>query len=172
MSINLGLTIVPEAHNPEDALEFNKIYNALNTLGNALDSYTSPVAYPQADWPSLLPSSTLKWQNMCRAYFLASEAIVAGAVINIWSNAGTPNIRNANASVPQYVRGVAPNAVASGSYGEVFLKGMAFISGLTPGAVYYLSNTAGLISSAPGANSQIVGFALTSNTLLFDPEIK
>jgi hypothetical protein len=40
-------------------------------------------------------------------------------------------------------------------------------SGLTPGAKYYLSDTAGAISATAGTNAVFVGWALTATTLLF-----
>jgi len=45
-------------------------------------------------------------------------------------------------------------------------------TGLTAGAKYYLSNTAGAITTTPGTNSVFIGWALNTTTLLFNPILK
>lgn len=45
-------------------------------------------------------------------------------------------------------------------------------TGLTAGSKYYLSNTAGAITTTPGTYSVFVGWALSTTVLLFDPILK
>ena len=45
-------------------------------------------------------------------------------------------------------------------------------SGLTAGSKYYVSNTAGSITTTPGTYSVFVGWALSTTILLFDPVLK
>lgn len=171
LPFNLGLTVIPENSDPKDSLEFYKIYNAINGLASALDAYTMPVARDEGDWSILAPWQTILWQNTCRMYCYFSQTVSAGAMVNIYNNAGNPAARLANAATPQYCRGYAPAAVTAGEYGEIILKGVARISGLTPGTLYYLWNTGGQISATAGTNVQKIGIALDSTTLLIDPEI-
>lgn len=112
---------------------------------------------------------------------LASEALAAGALVNIWSNASVPNARNADASagVGKQAHGVVIASVASGATATVYLDNGTIISGfagLVPGTTYFLSGT------TPGANtatrpttaayiSQAIGVALSSTTLKFDPKM-
>lgn len=63
--------------------------------------------------------------------------------------------------------GFAGSSVSAAANVDLGYTGiMDGFSGLTPGAVYYLSNTDGLISTTPGSNSVKVGKALTTTKLL------
>lgn len=111
--------------------------------------------------------------NTNAASFTASEAISAGALINIWNNSGTPNVRNADSSVyTKRADGYMPSAVISGAVGSPVLReGInSGLTGLTPGANYFLGSTGGITLTAPsGTNSiiQNVGIATNSTSLSF-----
>ena len=107
----------------------------------------------------------------------ASEAIAAGALVNLYNNAGTINIRNADASggIAKKADGFAPNAIASGATGEVDFDNSVIsgLSGLTVGAIYYLSgSTPGAITTTPPSTATYivhrVGKAKSATELIFD----
>ena len=110
-----------------------------------------------------------------QVYLLASEAISAGAMVNVWNNSGTANARNAD----QTATGKAPtgfvtSSLASAASGNVIMSGIVTgLTGLTPGSIYYLG-TAGTITLTPttatGNVLWIVGQALSATTLQFQPE--
>jgi hypothetical protein len=106
---------------------------------------------------------------------VASEAISAGALINVWNNAGTLNVRNANGATGLESHGFVLAAIANGAAGTVYFSGInSALSGLTPGADYYLSDSAagGVVSASPttaGHYSQIVGTALSATAMQFTP---
>jgi hypothetical protein len=65
------------------------------------------------------------------------------------------------------VVGFAENTVAQDESLDASVAGVVSgFSGLTPLAKYYLSDTAGLISTTPGTNSKLVGMAIDSANLL------
>ena len=57
---------------------------------------------------------------------------------------------------------------------RVYFEGLITLTGLTPGAKYYLTTTPGVISVAPpegdGNMVQCVGYALSATKLKFDPD--
>ena len=107
---------------------------------------------------------------------VASEALSAGDVVNIWDDAGTSKMRKADADTDREVDGFVLAAVGSGASGTVYLEEAVItgLSGLTPAATYWLSTTAGaLTSTSPTGNnvlSQIVGKALSATELRYRPE--
>ena len=64
-------------------------------------------------------------------------------------------------------------ATASGQTIQVAISGpVSGFSGLTVGSKYYLSNTAGAITTTEGTNSVFIGWALSATILLFNPLLK
>jgi hypothetical protein len=109
------------------------------------------------------------------AQITASEDIAAGAMVNIWDNAGIANIRNASAAVwTKPAHAFASGAVASGSIGQVVFTGQNTTSGLTPGTLYLSPSTPGGVTSTapttPGQAVQIVGIAISATTMNFAPQ--
>lgn len=107
---------------------------------------------------------------------LASEAISAGNLTNTYSNAGTLNVRKADATVAgKEANSWAPSAISNGASGTIMLEeGInSAVSGLTVGAIYYLSTTAGGVTiTAPSASGNVVqeiGKTLSATELLFRP---
>lgn len=83
---------------------------------------------------------------------VASEALSAGAIVSLWSNAGTVNVRNANATdATKLPVGFVTSAFASSATATVFFSGQLVtgVSGLTIGAPVYLSTTSGAVTSTP-----------------------
>lgn len=176
-STNLGVSATPEIPQdkyPEIYIDNLKLRNALKTLQSVMDIYTGALGEDPAFWANQSnPTSWYRIQNLTRIYALASETIVAGAIVNFWSNAGVLNVRNANASAAgKPAHAFCSTAITAGSYGEFIREGACFLIGsLTPGTTYYLSNTAGLIAAGAGTIPQKIGFALNSSTLIFRPDL-
>lgn len=107
----------------------------------------------------------------------ASEALAAGALVNVWSNAGTPNARNAdNTSTSKAAVGFVLGAVASGAQATVYMGGIVSgLSGLTPGQQYFLGTVGGVVTAAPtaaGTLTQAVGVAISATQLQFQPGLQ
>jgi hypothetical protein len=133
---------------------------ALNSAG-VLDSTLFPAGIGQA-------SLTM----------LASEALAAGAAVNIFSNSGTPNVRNANATdATKPAIGFVNAAVSSGGTATIYFDGqlLSGLSGLTVGAPVYLGTTAGQITStAPSASGNLVqqcGYAVSTTEIIFSQQV-
>ena len=106
---------------------------------------------------------------------VASEALAAGALVNIYDNAGTPTVRNADATTSgKPVVGFVLAAAASGATATVYFEGtITGLTGLTAGTRMYLDTTAGAITatapSAAGNVVQYVGTAISPTELSFEP---
>lgn len=102
----------------------------------------------------------------------ASEAISAGAIVSISASGG---VRNADATTAgREVHAFAQSAIGNGASGEIRFDGtITGLSGLTEGATYFLSETAGEITITPVTGSgkihQVVGVALSATSLSFQP---
>lgn len=101
----------------------------------------------------------------------ASNGALELSMTNIDTVAGeiTPSSATSTFSSAMYNNfiGFAPSTISSGSTGSVVTGGVVTgLSGLTPGVTYYLSDTAGAISSSAGSNSRKVGIALSATSLL------
>ncbi len=108
----------------------------------------------------------------------ASQALAAGDQVNLHTVAGALRMRKANATdTTKPAHGFVKAAVANGAVGTFHGPGMIndALAGLTPGATYWLSATAGLVVTAVPATSgngdQEVGQALSATELLFLPRI-
>lgn len=105
---------------------------------------------------------------------VASEALAAGAFVNIWSNAGVFNVRNADATVAgKEAHGFVLSSFASAAVATVYFIGSnTALSGKTPG-VQFLSTTAGTVSSiAPSGSGNVVqrvGLAVAATVVNFNP---
>lgn len=104
----------------------------------------------------------------------ASEAIAAGKLVNIFSNAGVVNVRLADNSNGRPAHGYVLAAVASGGNASVYdLDGVnSQLTGLTLGATYYLGVAGGVITPAldattatSGTIDQKIGVALSATEL-------
>lgn len=108
---------------------------------------------------------------------VASEAITAPALVNVFDDSGTMKIRYADASATQASRravGFVRASVALGASATMYFEGrLTGLTGLTPGAPVFLSGTTpgGAVSVAPttsGHAVQPVGTALSATTLDFE----
>jgi hypothetical protein len=112
------------------------------------------------------------------ASITASEALAAGDLVSLHTVSGAVKMRKANATdTTKPAHGFVKAAVASGASGTFYGPGQVndAVSGLTPGATYWLSTTGGGVStSAPstsGNGDQEVGQALAAGQLLFMPKM-
>jgi hypothetical protein len=106
---------------------------------------------------------------------LASEAISAGNLCNVYNNAGTANVRKAdNTAAGKEANAVALTGISNGGTGTVYLPGATVtgLSGLTPGSYEWLGTSGGTTETAPttaGNISQIVGYAESATSMYFFP---
>jgi hypothetical protein len=97
-------------------------------------------------------------------------------VVNIWNDSGTPKVRKADADDPtKYAQGFILADVLNGEDVIVYLSGkVTGLSGLTPGALQFLSSTGGQVTATPPTGSgkivQQLGTALSSTTMNFEPQ--
>ncbi len=168
------------------AADANRI-PALNASG-VLDSTivnsttTSAGAASAGKVPALNASGTLDLTMMPSGVgtetilLVASEALAAGDIVNIWSNAGTANVRKADASTTgKEAHGFVLAAVAAAASATVYREGAnAQASGLTVGVQYLSAATPGkTVSTAPttsGGIVQRVGVATSATSISFLPE--
>lgn len=105
----------------------------------------------------------------------ASENLAVGDFVNLYNNGGTINARKADANNNRKAHGYVLDAVTSPAnatvyYGDVNNQ----VSGLTVGAEYFLSETAGeVVTPAPttaGSLVQRLGVAKSATELVVDIE--
>ena len=123
--------------------------------------------------PSFLPSSEAD-KTSCPA----SENLSAGDRVSQWYDDGALKVRKADASNGRKADGFVSAAVASGQTAAVYHDGtQTELSGLVPGAPYYLSATTpgGIVPidevrTQSGDLVQYIGKAKSPTTLLWEPE--
>lgn len=101
---------------------------------------------------------------------VASEALAAGAFVNLWNDAGALRARNADGTTTGFAAdGFVRQAVAAGATAQVFFEGQNNqLTGLTVGATYYLAAGGGVTSTAPtgaGKTHQLLGKAVSATTI-------
>jgi hypothetical protein len=105
----------------------------------------------------------------------ATENIAAGAMVNVWNSSGA-KARNANASDnTKPCHGFVLASIANGASGSVYMSGVldTSLTGLIPGAFYYLDTNAGAVNITAPASAgnavQQVGVAVGTTALAFYP---
>lgn len=110
------------------------------------------------------------------ASIVASEALSAGDLVNLWDDSGTIKVRKADASNGRRADGFVLSAFSSSATALVYFEGsITGLSGLTLGGTYYLSGgTAGAITAtAPSTSTHIVqevGRCRLASALVFEPQ--
>lgn len=105
----------------------------------------------------------------------ASENLSAGDYVNFWDDGGTVKARKADASdATKPAQGFVLSAVTAPADATVYCEGINNqVSGMTPGSMQYLSETAGGITeTAPatnGAIAQHLGYAHSATEMYFNP---
>lgn len=108
---------------------------------------------------------------------VASEALVAGNLVNIWTNAGVANVRKADGSTSgKSADGFVLAAYSAAATATVYMPSQANtqVSGLTPGSLLFLSDTVagGATATVPvgaGKTVQQVGRAASATVFVFTP---
>lgn len=178
--IDTGLPQQPQGIPPELFNEFWTIYNAIQALQRGINQYAGVIAWPQAEWSQLTPAETILAQNTHRLYTIATENLAFGALVNLWNDSGVLKARLANATnnlKPCFAICNTVGGISSGSYGEVLvMEGLSLgVSGLIPGARYFLSTTPGVLTNAPpvavGNIEQPIGVAFSGNLFFFSADL-
>ena len=170
-SFLLGLDTQPsDVEDPKATFELIQVYKAIHNLAQFLDKYTGMTPIAQIDAPSTIFSDTNRIAFAGSLYYPADENILIGDTLNI----SATGVGLAVAGTATQAQLVALNSVAAGAWVRCTPMGAinAYV-GLTPGASYWQSLAApGKIqSTAPASGVQIVGFALDSTTLWFNPNM-
>lgn len=176
-SVPLILTRVSDVADQATKAEITQITFAIRTLALALDAYTGAQSPNPIDFPSQTVK-TILGNNYYKFYAVAGTAITYGAVVNFTALTATQvQARPAKAdSASTAAMGfcIVPGGVAAGSWGE-FVVGSGVnigLSGLTPGAWYWLSptSTTGQITltkpTTVGQIEQLCGWAATATSLV------
>lgn len=112
-----------------------------------------------------------------------TRTMTAGGAMNLgdavqWGATATAADGNAGGGAEK-ARGILINieggktAAVSGDAVEIAVFGpVTGYSGMTPGALCYVSDTVGRIGDAAGTNSFIVGWAVDATTIFVQPEVK
>lgn len=107
---------------------------------------------------------------------VASEALTAGDLVNVYNNASVPNVRKADATNGREAHGFVLAGFASSVNATVYFEGVVTgLTGLTIGASMYLGATGTATATAPttaGHISQRVGVAVSATEISFEPQRK
>lgn len=144
-------------------------HTTITTSAGAADAGKIPSLDDTGHWhPSLLPTGV----GADTDPIVASEALAASDLVNVWNSSGVAKARKADATVQgKEAHGFVLSAVASGASATVNFEGtITGLTGLTPG-VQYLSTTPGTCAAASptgsGNVSQRVGFAVSATAMNF-----
>lgn len=104
---------------------------------------------------------------------VASEAITAPALVNIWNDAGTAKIRKADAASNKPANGFIISSVALSAAADVYFEGeVTGFSSLTVGKVWLSATVPGAtqatIPTTAGHIAQSVGWATSATTVDFE----
>jgi hypothetical protein len=174
LSFNLGIgpSLSVEITDKDIESELFKLYLAINTLASKLDDYTGTLTQNVADRPYIPHVFANRAAYTNRLYLYATVALLKGTIVHMTA---TGQLAKAAASSELTCRNIfiVLEDTAVGNYAPVARHAVVggFV-GLTQNAEYYLSTTAGAITSTlPGTGNYkvVVGTALDSNTLLFYP---
>lgn len=119
---------------------------------------------------SMLPNGVeLQVKNMP-----SFENLAAHDLVHVYNDAGTVKARKADASNALPANGYALSAVTAPAAVDVYFSGIiAGFVGLTPAARYFLSDTAGGVTTTPPTTSghivQFVGTAVSTTEIDFTP---
>ncbi len=173
LSVNLGLPTATSVQDPELALEFNRLYNAVKLLARTLDLNTGALSEESTYWDQA-GVSRYKFGNNSKIYLEAGEDLDYGSLV------GIKNDGKAWKADDGVLRCVGFCSVTTGTLTGEFTEFQVFgvyppfpAATLTPGNFYYLSSTAGELGAAgtgPTWN-QVIGFAVSDTSLIFMPQL-
>jgi len=107
------------------------------------------------------------------ASILTSEALAAGDLVNVYNNAGTANVRKADATTSgKEANGFVLAAFGSAVMASVYFEGSnTSVTGLTPGPQFLATTAGGSTVTAPSASGNVVqrvGLATSATSLNFE----
>ena len=154
------------------------------TAGNASINFppgTAPTSPADGDvWVTAaglfvqIASATIGPMGPACPAITASVNLTAGQIVNIFSSSGAAEVRPADiVDDTKGADGFVLAAVTSGNPATVYGRGsnITGLSGLTPGATYWLASSGALTATEPSSGwRQVVGKALSATTLRFDPD--
>lgn len=151
-----------------------KLIEAITTSAGAGDAGKIPALDGSGRLSSTMMPVGIGADTALRA---ASETLAAGNLVQIWNDAGTAKVRKADASAAgKEATGFVLAGANVAENATVYFEGtITGLSGLTPGARYYLSDTTpGAVTdtapSATGAVIQYIGRAISATELSFEPD--
>jgi hypothetical protein len=120
----------------------------------------------------ILGDNTVAPDKMYSYQVLASEAVQAGDLVNVWNSSGNFRVRKADALLGYEAHGFVLDAAGAGSFVNVFHTGYnTFMTNLVPGVQFLAA--AGKVTGQPpwqvGQIAQRVGFSPTDSVLNFSP---
>jgi len=146
------------------------IVNSVATSAGAGDS----AKLPQLDSTGKLDSSFMPVGiGADTAVVVASEALAAGDLVNIWNNTGVANARKADASTTGKIADgfVLASVLISGNATVYFVGTNTQCTGLTPGQQYLSDTVPGkctvTVPTGSGHTVQPVGVALSATSMNF-----
>ncbi len=154
------------------------IYNNAGTLTEKAAVQTSAGAGNSGNIPALNSSGVLDNTFMppgivpATVSVVSSENLSAGNLVNIYNNAGTANVRKADATTAgKEAHGFVIAATTSPAAATVYFSdNNASITGATPGTQYLSTTAGGITTTAPSASGNVVqrvGFASSATNLSF-----
>lgn len=150
------------------------LINAKNTSAGAGDAGK----IPQLDASGRLDTTFLPvGVGADTASIVASEALSAGDLVNIWYNAGAFNVRKADASTAgKEAHGFVLSAFASSAAATVYFEGTnTQMTGLTTAKQYLSATTPGKTQATSPSTSgqvvQIVGFGTSATSMNFQSNL-
>lgn len=103
----------------------------------------------------------------------ASEALAAGDWVDVWNNAGTLNVRKADATLGYSANGFVTAAFAISATATVFFAGLnTGVTGMTTGSPVYLQNAGAGSHTIPATGKlvQKLGTAYSATSVMFQTE--
>ena len=178
----IGANVIISDHSILAAL--SRIFNGTGTINPA-----APLAYTTAPTlssatelatkgyvDSVVNGGTVNTDRIILGSQTAGETVAAGNIVYFKSSDGRWWLADADltATFSNVLLGVA---LGSGTAGNPVTDGVQIygkcdsFSGLTATATYYLSNTAGAVSSSAGTNTVILGQAFSTTGIFFNPSL-
>lgn len=178
VSPNFAVPYLTPSNVPDNLVPIIKpIYIALQNIIQTVITNTGIAARSSASvLLSLNDPSAILANNVHRLYIQSSEAIAAGAAVNLYTSIGLLTARNAKATDgTKQCDAFCSQAegIPAGGIGEIILNDGVnyFLADLVPGTRYYLSTTAGKFTAtapvAVGNLEQALGIAITATALRF-----
>jgi hypothetical protein len=150
-TIKIGLPAYPNIVDADLRRELIGVYSAIRNVAEAVDVRAPGV------------------------FVTFTDAVTYGQAINLYNVAGVLKGRLSSlATSAKPIRGFYSGTTNQGVGGSglVILGGvLSGLTGLTPGALYYGSDTPGSYSLTPGTVSQKIGYALSTTTLYVRPDL-